>query len=64
MRIIEKQTVSFEGRCLYVGIDVHKRQWSVSIFSNELHHKTFSQPPSPEALKHYLDQYFPEAKIL
>lgn len=60
---MEKQTVSFEGQRLYVGIDVHKRQWSVSIFSSELHHKTFSQPPLPEALKHYLDLYFPGAKI-
>lgn len=60
---MENQKVSFEGQCLYVGIDVHKKQWSVSIFSSELHHKTFSQPPSPGALKSYLDQYFPEAKV-
>ena len=60
---MENQKVSFEGQCLYVGIDVHKKQWSVSIFSSELHHKTFSQPPSPGALKSYLDQHFPQAKV-
>ncbi len=27
-------------KCLYVGIDVHKRQWSVSIFTSVIHHKT------------------------
>ncbi len=61
---MEKQTVSFEGHHLFVGIDVHKKQWSVSIFTQELHHKTFSQPPSPGALKSYLDQHFPKASVL
>jgi transposase len=60
---MEKQSVSFKGQHLYVGIDVHKKQWSVSIFSSELHHKTFSQPPLPSSLKSYLDQNFPEANI-
>ena len=36
---------------LYIGIDVHKRSWSVSIFTDILHHKTFSQPPLPKALQ-------------
>lgn len=33
-------------------------------FTQELHHKTFSQPPSPGALKSYLDQHFPKASVL
>ncbi|WP_373395815.1 hypothetical protein V8V91_14710 [Algoriphagus halophilus] len=28
---------------LFIGIDVHKRQWSVCIFTANCHHKTFSQ---------------------
>jgi transposase len=56
-------TLLFKDQCLYVGIDVHKQQWSVSIYSTELHHKTFSQPPNPHALKSYLDQHFPGAKV-
>lgn len=48
---------------MYVGIDVHKRQWSVSIYSREVHHKTFSQPPHPESLKAYLDKHFPGASV-
>ncbi len=60
---MEKQTVSLEGQRLYVGIDVHTKQWSVSIFTQELHHKTFSQPRSPGAMKSYLDQYFPKASV-
>ena len=59
--IMEK--ASFTLQRLYVGIDVHKKQWSVSIFTEALHHKTFSQPPTCEALKTYLDKYFPAAQV-
>lgn len=43
---------------LFIAIDVHKRQWSVSIFTAHLHHKTFSQSPQPEVLKAYIDKHF------
>lgn len=56
-------TEPFKNLQLYVGIDVHKKQWSVSIFTQEAHHRTFSQPPSPSALKSYLDKHFPGATI-
>lgn len=48
---------------LYIGIDVHKKQWSVSVLTKDIHHRTFSQPPRPEALKTYLDKWFPNAKV-
>lgn len=48
---------------LYTGIDLHKKQWTVSIFTEKLHHKTFSQPPTCEALKTYLDKHFPDAEV-
>lgn len=54
---------SFNNLQLYIGIDVHKKQWSVSIFTDAAHHRTFCQPPSPEALKTYLDHHFPGAKV-
>jgi transposase len=53
----------FDNVHLYIGIDVHKKQWSVSIFSDATHHRTFSQPPSPIALKTYLDHNFPGALV-
>lgn len=49
---------------LYIGIDVHKRQWSVSIFTSILHHKTFSQTPCPRVLKSYLDKYFSNYEVV
>jgi hypothetical protein len=46
-----------------VGLDVHKRQWSVSIYTASAHHRTFSQPPYPKALKSYLEKHFSGASV-
>jgi len=60
---MEKEQNNFNGLQLYVGLDVHKKQWSVSIYTSSSHHRTFSQPPHPEALKSYLDKHFKGARI-
>jgi len=49
---------------LYVGIDVHKLQWSVSIFTDQIHHRTFSQPPHPEALNSYINKHFSTYRVI
>jgi transposase len=54
----------FSNLQLYIGIDVHKKQWSVSIYTDAAHHRTFSQPATPQALKSYLDHNFPGAKVI
>ena len=51
-------------KTLYVGIDVHKRQWSVSLFTSTVHHRTFSQPPRPDALHSYVAKYFKGYKVV
>jgi transposase len=53
--------LDFTGQNLYVGIDVHKKSWQVSVFSEALFHKTFNQPPKPEILHGYLTKHFPNA---
>lgn len=60
---MKREYINFKGQAVYVGIDVHKRQWSVSIFVDRIHHRTFTQLPDPEVLKVYLDRHFPEAII-
>lgn len=60
---MKTQPTSYDNLHLYVGIDVHKKQWSVSIYSGQIHHRTFSQPPCPDALKSYLDTHFSGAKV-
>ncbi len=52
--------LDFTGQNIYAGIDVHKNSWNVSIYSDDLYHKTISQPPRPEALYGYLSKHFPK----
>jgi hypothetical protein len=49
---MQKQStvLDFKGQNFYVGIDVHLKSWTVTILTEELMHKTFTQPPSAEAL--------------
>lgn len=56
--------LDFTGQTLYVGIDVGKKSWSVSIYTAWFEHKTFSQPPEAEALVAYLRRTFPNARYL
>lgn len=56
-------TSDFSPSRLYIGIDVHKKQWTVTIFAKGKIVKTFSQPPKPESLKAFLDKHFPNAIV-
>lgn len=51
--------LNFEGQNIFVGIDVHLKSWTVSILTENLSHKTFTQPPNAEALSNYLGRNFP-----
>lgn len=53
--------IDFTGQPIYVGMDVHKKSWSVSIHTEHVEHKTFSQPPEVEKLVNYLQRTFPGA---
>jgi len=51
--------IDFKGKDLYIGLDVHKKSWSVTILVEGMEHKTFTQPPDPQALYNYLQKMFP-----
>lgn len=53
--------LDFLGQEIYVGIDVHKKQWHVFIMSKHKEHKGFSQPPEAAVLGRYLRSNFPGA---
>lgn len=55
----QSNKIDFNGQNIYVGFDVHLKSWKVTIMTEKLTHKTFSQPPSPEVLHHYLVKNFP-----
>lgn len=52
---------TFDGQKLYVGIDVHKKSWKVTVLSDQYEHKTMSQNPDAKLLAGYLHRHFPGA---
>lgn len=53
--------LDFTGQQIYIGMDVHKRSWSISILTDQFEHKTFTQPPEVNVLVNYLKRNFPGA---
>jgi hypothetical protein len=33
--------LDFSGQEIYIGMDVHKKSWSISIFTEQFEHKTW-----------------------
>lgn len=61
---MEVKVTNYSKLRIYVGIDVHKKQWSVSIYSESIHHRTFCQSPDPEALRSYVSKHFTKAQVV
>ena len=61
MNNVKSSRLDFTGQPIYIGLDVHKKSWSVSIFSEQIEHKTFTQPPEVDKLVNYLRRTFPGA---
>lgn len=55
----EAKPIDFNGQNIYAGIDVHKKSWQVSIYTEQFEHKTFTQPPVSGILVSYLHRVFP-----
>ena len=56
-------TMSEKPNLLYVCLDIHKKQWSVCIRTEEFEHRTFQQPADPGILHNYLKKHFSDYKI-
>ncbi len=54
-------TLDWLGQHIFVGLDVHKRSWVVSIMTQFADWKTFTQLPDVKTLVHYLHHHFPGA---
>ena len=55
----QSNKIDFSGQHIYAGFDVHLKSWNVTILTEKLKHKTFTQPPSAEVLHNYLVSHFP-----
>lgn len=55
-------TSFFENILLFIGIDVHKSKWVVTVRTYDLELKTFSMKPSAEELENFLVKNYPGAE--
>ena len=53
--------LDFSGQNIYVGLDTHRKQITVTILGEHCSHSTFSQPPDAKVLARYLRKNFPGA---
>lgn len=54
-----QNSIDFNGQKFYVGLDVHKKSWAVTVRSLEKQVAHFTQPPSADALAGTLKAKFP-----
>ena len=59
MEQIQNNTKAFSSQKFIVGIDVHKKNWKVTIRTNQMELKTLSMNPSPSELGNYLRNKYP-----
>ena len=55
----QSNKIDFSNQNIYVGFDVHLKSWKVTILTEKVAVKTFSQDPKPELLYQYLKKNFP-----
>ena len=54
--------LSFEGKNIYVGIDVHKSSWSIKVLSDHVNlSQEYFRDPTPQMLADYLFKKYPKA---
>lgn len=54
--------LDFSSQSFFIGLDVHKKSWTVTIRSNAMELKRFSMNPSPEELAEYMKKHYPKGK--
>ena len=58
-----REITDFSGHSIYVGIDVHKVNWDVSIFFEKDYIRSFHQKSDPKILATTLKRDYPNAEI-
>lgn len=56
--------LNFTGETIFVGIDTHKKDWRVALYTDDIALKTFSQVPIPDKLVAYLEKNYPGANYV
>jgi transposase len=60
---MQRQLTQFDwsGQHIYVGLDVHKNSWTVTVMTDATIQRKFSQPPDVQSLVNYLQRHYPGA---
>lgn len=56
---MHKQNIDYTNQDFFLGIDVHKNSWKVTVRTNKMELKTFSMNPSPQELYRYMSKRYP-----
>ncbi len=48
---------------VYIGLDIHKKTWTVSIQTDLFFHKTYSMPSKSSDLEEYINKNFPSYEV-
>jgi transposase len=49
---------------LFIGMDVHKKSWTVHIKTDLFDYKTLTMPPSPDSLVAYIQKHLPGHEVI
>lgn len=64
MRTQDSKKIGFNNQKLFIGLDVHKKSWHVTILSKYICLKSFTQKPDSESLHLFLVHHYPGAKYV
>ena len=56
---VQSNKKDFKGQNIFVGIDVHLRQWTVTVLTESGYMKRFSQPSGVQSLFDHLRKNYP-----
>ena len=60
----QSKRIDFSGQNFYCGIDTHKKSWSVTIETDDIVLRTFSQDADPELLAKHLRKTYPGGNFI
>jgi transposase len=55
----QSNKLNFDGQIFFIGIDVHKKSWTVTLRSNGMQLKTFTMEPNTKKLEKFLKKNYP-----
>ena len=59
---MQRNKISFNGQKIFVGIDVHKRKWSVATITESGFQRIHTQNASAQELIDFLHRHYPDGE--